>query len=391
MEMARMPTELAPAASPGGARTRPPVSKSLPQHARLHNRTMMLQALFHRGAMSRADLARESGLTRPTVSVLVGELAADGIVAEVGQREDARVGKPAQLVEIDADSFHIVALDLSNGRRFVGAVMNLRGEVLAESSLEVDGATGDAAVARVVRLAERLVAQTSRRLLGIAVGVPGIVDDAGVVRKALDLEWTDVPLRDRLADHFRVPVRIANDANLSAVGMHMFAEVPGQSVMVVTIEDGVGVGLVIGGALVEGEQFSAGEIGHVTVGEPDRGEPCTCGRSGCLETVIGARYLARRIDGLDADARDAVLRDAGRALGTVIAPVISALNLNHVVVTGPRELIEGPLRDATVATIRARTLAPVGDALSLRMRDDDDDLVLLGGASLMLQGELGVY
>jgi hypothetical protein len=75
----------------------------------------------------------------------------------------------------------------------------------------------------------------------------------------------------------------------------------------------------------------------------------------------------------------------------VIAPVISALNLNHVVVTGPRELIEGPLRDATVATIRERTLASVGDALSLRMRDDDADLVLLGGASLMLQTELGVY
>jgi predicted NBD/HSP70 family sugar kinase len=167
--------------------------------------------------------------------------------------------------------------------------------------------------------------------------------------------------------------------------------VPGQSVMVVTIEDGVGVGLVIGGALVQGEQFAAGEIGHVTVGDPDAGEACTCGRSGCLETVIGARYLARRIEGLADDARDAALRDAGSALGVVIAPVISALNLNHVVVTGPRELIEGPLRDATLATIRARTLASVGDALSLRMSDDDADLVLLGGASLMLQAELGVY
>jgi predicted NBD/HSP70 family sugar kinase len=392
METANMPTELAPAASGAvGARPRRSGGKSLPQHNRVHNRTMMLQALFRSGAMSRADLARESGLTRPTVSVLVNELAADGIVAEVGQREDARVGKPATLVEIDADSFHIVALDLSNGRRFVGAVMDLRGEVLAESSLDVDGATGDEAVAKAVRLAERLVAQTTRRLLGVAVGVPGIVDDAGVVREALDLAWFDVPLRERLAEHFRVPVRVANDANLSAIGMHMFSEAPGQSVMVVTIEDGVGVGLVIGGALVEGEQFSAGEIGHVTVGDPGAGEPCTCGRSGCLETVIGARYLARRIDGLDGAARDAVLQDAGRALGVVIAPVISALNLNHVVVTGPRELIEGPLRDATVATIRERTLASVGDALSLRMRDDDADLVLLGGASLMLQTELGVY
>jgi predicted NBD/HSP70 family sugar kinase/biotin operon repressor len=385
-----MTTDLmAPTSGSRGARRGVAAGKALPQHNRVHNRSMMLQALFHRGPMSRADLARESGLTRTTVSVLVNELEADGIVTEAGQRGDSRVGKPATLVEIDPNSSHILALDLSSGGRFVGAVMDLRGAVLAESALEVDGAVGRDAVARVIRLTERLTTQTDHRLLGIAVGVPGIVDDRGVVRAALDLEWFDVPLRERLQDHFRVPVRVANDANLSALGLHVFSDEPGRSVLVVTIQDGVGAGLVIGGTLIEGEQFTAGEIGHVTVAEPGAGEACTCGRSGCLETVIGARYLSERAASSSGAAREAVLRDAGRALGRVIAPVMSALDLHEVVVTGPHDLIEGPLREAAVATIRERTLAAPGDAVTLRI-EDDVHLVLRGGASLLLQTELGL-
>ncbi len=172
--------------------------------------------------------------------------------------------------------------------------------------------------------------------------------------------------------------------------MHTFREVPGLSLMVVTIEHGVGVGLIIGGDLVEGEQFSAGEIGHVTVGADGEGDLCTCGRRGCLETVIGARYLSDRIDGLDEGARDEVLRQAGRALGVVAAPVISALNINEVVLSGPSDLLDGAFRDAALETVRRRTLAAVGAGLNLRTTQGDGDLVLLGGASLVLQAELGV-
>ncbi|RKR75432.1 ROK family transcriptional regulator [Frondihabitans australicus] len=376
--------------STGGPRRRRVSVKALPQHNRVHNRAVVLQALFHQGAMSRADLARESGLTRPTVSVLVAELEADGIVAEIGQREDVRVGKPATLVEINPDAFHMIVLDLSSADRFVGAVVNLRGEVVDRADLAIDGAVREDAIARVIRLAERLSALTTQRILGIGVGSPGIVDDQGVVREALHLEWFDLPLRQRLADYFHLPVLVANDANVAALGVHTFREVPGLSLMVVTIEHGVGVGLIIGGSLVEGEQFSAGEIGHVTVGADGEGALCTCGRRGCLETVIGARYLSDRIAGLDEGARGEVLRDAGRALGVVAAPVISALNLNEVVLSGPSDLLDGPFRDAAVDTIKARTLSVVGEGLSLRTTQGDGDLVLLGGASLVLQAELGV-
>jgi predicted NBD/HSP70 family sugar kinase len=368
-------------------------AKALPQHNRVHNRALILQALFHQGAMSRADLARQSGLTRPTVSVLVGELEADGIVSEIGQREDTRVGKPATLVEINRDAFHMIVLDLSSADRFVGAVVDLRGEIVERAEIEIDGAVREDAIARAIRLGERLSALTTRRILGIGVGSPGIVDDQGVVREALHLEWFDLALQERLGKHFQVPVRVANDANVAALGVHTFRDVPGLSLMVITIEHGVGVGLIIGGSLVEGEQFSAGEIGHVTVdtdSDGETGDLCTCGRRGCLEVVIGARYLSDRIEGLAESERDAALRSAGRALGVVTAPVISALNLNEVVLSGPSELLDGPFAEAALATVRARTLSVVGRGLSLRTTRGDTDLVLLGGASLVLRAELGV-
>jgi hypothetical protein len=92
-------------------------AKSLPQHTRAHNRSLVLQTLWRQGSMSRADLARESGLTRPTVSGIVQELADDGVVTELGLREGARVGKPATLVGVRPDSFHILA------RPLVGAAL----------------------------------------------------------------------------------------------------------------------------------------------------------------------------------------------------------------------------------------------------------------------------
>ncbi len=98
-------------------------AKVLPEHARAHNRSLVLQTLFHQGAMSRADLSRETGLTRVTISDLVAELIDDGYVAERGLREVTGPGKPAILVDLDREGHRIVGLDLSGTDRFLGAVL----------------------------------------------------------------------------------------------------------------------------------------------------------------------------------------------------------------------------------------------------------------------------
>src|SRR6187431_3383798 len=90
-----------------------PSTKVLPEHARGHNRSLVLQTLYRAGTQSRADIARETGLTRVTVSDLVAELMAEGLVIETGQREDARPGKPATLLDLNREAFQIVGVDLS--------------------------------------------------------------------------------------------------------------------------------------------------------------------------------------------------------------------------------------------------------------------------------------
>jgi predicted NBD/HSP70 family sugar kinase len=362
--------------------------KSLPEHNRLQNRSLILQTLFHEGVMSRADLARETGLTRVTVSDLVAELVLEGIVEDLGTRGGARVGKPATLIGIRPDAFHIIALDLSSDERFVGVVVNLRGAVLHRAEAYVAGKTGEDAVGLVTGLVARLMELTTVRILGIGVGTPGIVGHDGIVQEAPNLGWYDLNLAARIRTVHSGPIYVSNDANAAALGVHTYRETTGQSLMVVTIEHGVGAGLIIGGALVEGEQFAAGEIGHLVVDED--GELCACGRHGCLELSVAAPHLRARLrDAAEAD-RETVLSEAGRSLGVALAPIISALNLNDVVLSGPVDLLEGPLLDQARRTVDLRTLSAVSNGLAMRIAPGGEDLVLLGAAVLVLSAELGV-
>src|SRR6478735_12750080 len=114
-----------------------PRTKVLPEHARNHNRSLVLQSLYRKGRASRADLARETGLTRVTISDLVGELIAEGLVVELGQRDDARPGKPAVLLDVDRSATQIIGVDLSEHAVFRGAVLDIDGVVLRSVEVEL--------------------------------------------------------------------------------------------------------------------------------------------------------------------------------------------------------------------------------------------------------------
>ncbi|KQX07853.1 MULTISPECIES: ROK family transcriptional regulator [unclassified Leifsonia] len=371
-----------------------PTAKVLPEHARGHNRSLVLQTLYRASGQSRADVARETGLTRVTVSDLVAELIAEGLVVELGQREDARPGKPATLLDFDRGAFQIVAVDLSDDSVFRGAVLDLGGAILARDEIALAGSTGAEAIAKVLKLVDSLVASATGPLLGIGVGSPGIVDLEGTVRTAPNLRWTAVDLHGVLAERFEVPVLVANDANAAVYAEHSFGGVDGD-IMLIKVGHGVGAGLLVGGRPLFGATSAAGEIGHVVVGT-DGGPLCACGKTGCLEAWLAAPRLAARIaaitaTGDEADAeRDTVLREAGRRLGIILAPVVGALDLSEIVLSGPTELLEGPLATAAIETIRTRTMAEFTGSLTVRMTTQGQDIVLRGAAVMVLSGQLGV-
>lgn len=382
------------AAAHGVGRALRPTGKVLPEHARAHNRSLVLAHLFHIGHASRADIARSTGLTRVTVSGLVAALIAEGLVEELGVRVEGKVGKPATLVGMRTEAFQIVAVDLTDDTHLLGAVMTLVGAVVDRRSVALEGRTGEAAADLLESLCRDLLAAATRPVIGVGIASPGVIDLDGTVVQAPNRGWYDLPLAARLTESLGVPVHVANDANTRALGEFTYGSAAGSGCMVLTIGEGVGAGIVVDGALVLGRHHAAGEIGHVTVVDGDvRDEPpldCACGRSGCLETVLSVPALRRRTAGLSPEDSDAALASVGRLLGIALAPVVSALDLAEVLLSGPPELLDGALRESALATVRARTMPVIGHGLALRMGSLDEDGALAGAAVLVLSGQLGV-
>jgi predicted NBD/HSP70 family sugar kinase len=365
-----------------------PSAKILPEHARGHNRSLVLQTLYRAGDQSRADIARSTGLTRVTISDLVAELITEGLVVETGQSANIRPGKPSTLLAMNLSAYQIIGIDLSDYAQFRGAVLDLGGNILSRADIPLAGSTGADATAKVIALIETLIGQATGRILGVGVGSPGVVDRDGAVLRAPNLGWSNERLQASLDDRFPLPVVVANDANAAVLAEHSFGGAD-RDLMLIKVGHGVGSALLLGGSLHYGSGFAAGEIGHVVVGADD-GTPCVCGKRGCLETWLAAPRLDAQLNGADASARQEILTEAGRHLGLALAPVVGALNLAEVVLSGPTHLLDGPLAQATIESLRNRTMAEFHGDLTVRMTTLGEDIVMRGAAVMVLSGQLGV-
>ncbi len=345
-----------------------------------------MQGLYRSGPLSRADLSRLTGLTRVTVGDLIAELVDEGIAIELGTRVDpSRPGKPATLVDIARDGFRIIGLDLSDTDVFRGALLDLDGTIIERREVSAVELTGDIATAAVRRLAHELVEASTRPVLGIGIGSPGVVDLAGTVLSAPNRGWLAEPLQAHLSEVLGLPVIVTNDANAAALAEFGYGDAA-PDLMLVTVGYGVGAGLVLDGRLLFGSRFAAGEIGHVVVGT-DGGDDCACGKRGCLETWLAVPRLTAR---MQAGAPEKALREAGERLGIALAPIVGALDLSEVVLAGPTALLDGSLAEATVTTLRQRTMDRFHGALTVRMTTLGDDIVMRGAAATVLSERLGV-
>lgn len=343
--------------------------------------------------MSRADLSRALGLTRVTVSDLVSDLIERGHVVEVGHSEQVRPGKRSILVDLNRRGLQIVGIDLAENSALRAAVLDLDGNILNELKRPIGGDTGEAVLQQVLRLATDSAALATAPLLGVGVGTPGIVSPAGVVVEASNLGWKNVPLRALLQQHTGMPVLVSNDAAAAVHAEYTFGN-GGNDMILVKIGRGVGSGLIVGGQRVRGAHSGAGEIGHVTVGT-DGGDLCKCGKTGCLETWMSVpnleRKLAEAAEGPDpATAVSALFQEAGERLAVALAPVVGALDLSEVVLSGPPALIDGLLLDAVGTTLRARLLHQDLSPVSVRRAANTQDIVLRGTSALVLWNQLGV-
>ncbi len=302
-------------------------------------------------------------------------------------REAVGPGKPPILIDIDRVGHQIIGLDLSGPTAFEGAVLSLDGDVLERRQVpRPETPDGDAAYEALRGLAQTLVEIATQPVLGVGIGTPGVVRPDGLVLSSPNLGWTDFPLEAKLSADLDLPVLARNDANAAVLAEYTFGEAEADF-MLIKIGRGVGAGLITGSQPLLGSRFAAGEIGHVVVGT-DGGPRCACGKIGCLEAWLS---VSRMQEALDADpaAREEILRDSGTRMAIAIAPIVAALDLSEVVLSGPAELLDGTLIDAAVETLHARTLEGVFEDVMVRLTRQDD-IVLRGAAVMVLSGQLGV-
>jgi len=379
-------------------------SKATHQQTRVHNERLVVRTVYDLGPISRADVARQTGLTRTTVSDVVTGLLDGGVVREIG-RGPSSGGKAPILLEIDQDARLVVGLDLGE-EHFAGSLVNLRGEIRRTVELPVDGRDGDDAVQLVHLLLDQLLDGVAAPLLGIGIGTPGLVDSAsGTIRRAVNLDWRDLPLGRIVAERYGVPVNVANDSQAAALAEYTFAggdRVP--NLIAIRVGRGVGAGLILRGALFQGDGSGAGEIGHTVV--DDDGALCRCGRTGCLETVAGMRAIEDRAAETTGEETDletirsaaeagegwavTIVDEAGTALGRAIAALIGALDIHRIVLLGPVTELGNRWLAAVRREAEGRALAPLADEVDIQVHRSTSNVVIRGASALLVGRELGL-
>ena len=326
------------------------------------NRSKILETIRTIGMISRIDIARNTGLSQALVTGLTADLIKEGLILEK-QAGEYEGGRRPMLLALNPEGAFVVGVNLSVTELSV-VIVNFEGVVVASHAQPLAPtrhSVSEIAVS-VVRAVQACIWEANfakEQVSGVGIGLPGLVDpDSGHIRFLPNYGWQNVNLKELVQSKLNHPCYIDNSSNTLALAEQWFGEGKGiDNFLVVTIENGVGLGAVINGRIYRGQEGIAGEFGHITI-NPD-GPECRCGKKGCVEAYAGKIAIMRdaRQAALDgqwdcenpehftyedvvgaAQNGAVVLRQlfdrAGRMLGVGISHLITLFNPTKIIITG---------------------------------------------------------
>ncbi|MEV6790767.1 ROK family transcriptional regulator [Streptomyces sp. NPDC051320] len=352
-------------------------------------------------ATSRAELAQLLGAAPSTISLTVGQLLSRGLLAERGTRSSSG-GRPRKILVVGGRDEFAVAADLGAHHARVGIV--LPGGGLADVST-VPFAISDGPEPSLSRLADTLEELVRRRglerLRGVGIALPGPVDtEAGMVTLPSRMPgWNRFPVGDWLRERFAVPAAVDNDANCMAIGEHTVRPPEVRQSIMVKTGSAIGAGIIADGKLYRGATGVAGDITHVRI-DAAGDTPCSCGNTGCLETVASGAALVRilRERGADVHSTEDVVRltsdadpeatravrTAGRYLGEVLAANVNFFNPSAVYLGGILSTLE-PFVAAVRSQLYEGCHPLVTEHLTIERASLGADAGLVGAGQFALQ------
>lgn len=383
------------------------------------NRSLILNTIRTHGEVSRAEIAKITKLTPPTVTNIVAELLDNQLVLETELGASTGGRRPIMLT-INEEAYHIVGIDI--GIHHLRAVVtNLNAVIKASETLSLPANVNkETLIEHIITTIKHVLKQanlSAHELMGIGIGMHGVVDpEAGKAVFAPNLGLRDVSLREPLEQVFSVPVHVENDVVAFALGESWFGEGKDTgNFIAVNIGEGVGAGIILNGQIYKGASFSAGEIGHTTVDM--NGPRCSCGNYGCLQSLVSGPAIARQAaqqiregraskltdlcgDDLDAITGEMVDRAArmgdelareiflqtGRYLGIGLANLINTLNPRKIILGGGVTNASDLFLDELNATIHERAMDTPAKAVSIVISRQGEYASAIGAVTIVLNG-----
>jgi predicted NBD/HSP70 family sugar kinase len=323
---------------------------------------------------------------------VVGQLLDEGLVAEDAvEGAGQRVGRPSTGIRIRTGARYVIGVQVGAGTVQLG-VCDLRAQVGPGASFTFDVAAErpERVVARIAEAAAELAADVpADRLLGIGVAAPGPVDPGHRrILVSVNLGWRDVPFADLLEAALDVSTVVDHNVRAMALAESRYGETAGADpLLYVYVRTGVGAGLVIGGYPFRPGAYGVTELGHLRVLE--KGPPCACGATGCLETVVSEPYLierlGRRSDNPLADIPEGLLDDLVDHLTTGLASAVNLLNPELILLGGIFAPAPEAVFDRVRAALRAKAFPVLRDVVRVeRPTVGGDSAGVVGGAAIAL-------
>lgn len=327
------------------------------------NKAIILNKIRTSEPISRAQIAKETKLTPPTVGTIVKELLEQQLIQESSLGESQGGRKPTMLA-VNTSGFHIIGIDVGLSTiQFI--VADLSGKIIDEQEESlIMNVTEEEFLTIVMNGIQKLIdKQSNLKYIGIGVAMHGIVDaEKGVAEFAPNLKLRNIPIKEKLEEVFEMDVKVENDAKAFALGEAWFLQqLEQKSMIAVNIGRGIGAGIVIDGKLYNGEHGIAGEIGHMII--DIHGRKCSCGNNGCLQTLAsGPAIVTRTLEALEENSDSLlyhwkkeqeltaelvhqaaleedqlarkILRETGNYIGIALANVVHVYNPSTIIIGG---------------------------------------------------------
>ncbi len=385
------------------------------------NKSSVLKAIRDHGPVSRVELTQLTAISAPTVTRLVNSLIEDRLVRNTGMGNSSG-GRPPMILEFDADSSYVIGIDWGL-THIKGILSNLDGEVLFERDIPQGlGSSIEGDLERVKDLVRKLIGSAyvpADRLRGIGIAAAGYINKrSGTIEYSPVQKWHRINIKDPLQEEFGVPVHIDYVSRVMALSEQLYGLARGYDDFIfITVDYGMGAGIIVNGALVQGDDGYSGEFGHIRIVPEKRygSRSCLCGKPDCLAEYVSGRGIAcsaaeRRgeidpvLAGLDeADPRGEItakhislaaekgdpvcreiLSDAARMLGVAIANISNILNPRAVILGG--KLMRSDFYFERIKDIfEQNTLVGVPRRIQVLRSELQDKTAVRGAVALVLE------